>query len=97
MSWSGGYVDAHGATLTDVDAFSARELPAPVLADFRAYASRQGVNVPADGDALLQELLLTNVAYAKWGTEGTYRVYARRDGEVKAAMAGFAQARAMVH
>jgi carboxyl-terminal processing protease len=97
LSWSGGYVDAHAATLTDVDAFSAKELPATVLADFRAYASKQGVAVPPDGDALLQELLLTNIAYAKWGTEGAYRVYARRDGEVKAAMAGFAQARAMVH
>jgi carboxyl-terminal processing protease len=96
LSWSGGYVDAHAATLTDADAFSARELPATVLADFRAYASKQGVVVPADGDALLQELLLTNIAYARWGTEGAYRVYARRDGEVKAALAGFAQARAMV-
>ena len=38
----------------------------------------------------------TNIAYAKWGTEGAYRVYARRDGEVRAAMAGFPQARAMV-
>ena len=96
MSWSGGYVDAHAATLTDADAFSARELPAAVLADFRAYASKQGVDVPADGDALLKELLLTNIAYARWGTEGAYRVYARRDGEVKAALAGFTQARAMV-
>jgi carboxyl-terminal processing protease len=96
MSWSGGYVDAHAATLADADAFSARELPAAVLADFRAYASKQGVTVPADGDALLQELLLTNIAYARWGTEGAYRVYARRDGEVKAALAGFTQARAMV-
>ena len=49
MTWSGGYVDAHGATLTDVDAFSARELPAAALADFRAYAVKQGVSVPPDG------------------------------------------------
>jgi carboxyl-terminal processing protease len=96
MTWSGSYVDAHGATLTDVDAFSARELPAAALADFRAYASKQGVSIPADGDGLLREMLLTSIAYARWGTEGAYRVYARRDGEVRAAMAGFGAARVMV-
>jgi carboxyl-terminal processing protease len=96
MTWSGSYVDAHGATLTDVDAFSARELPAAALADFRAYASKQGVIVPADGDVLLREMLLTSIAYARWGTEGAYRAYARRDGEVRAAMAGFGAARVMV-
>jgi carboxyl-terminal processing protease len=96
MSWSGGYVDAHGATLTDADAFSAHELPAAAVADFRAYASRQGVSVPADGEPTLRELLSTSIAYARWGTEGAYRVIARRDAAVTAATAGFTQARAMV-
>ena len=58
IAWSGGWVDAHAASLTDADAFGARELPAETLADFRAYASKQGASIPADGDPLLRELLV---------------------------------------
>ena len=54
LAWSGGYVDAHAATLGDLGAFSTQGLPAPALADFRAFAAKQGVVVPADGDAQLK-------------------------------------------
>jgi len=92
LTWSGGYVDAHGATLGTVDAFAAHELPSAALADFRAFATRQGVSVPADGDPVLQEMLLRRIAYAKWGTEGVYRVIAQRDPAVRQASAAFARA-----
>jgi carboxyl-terminal processing protease len=95
LAWSGGYVDAHGATLGSPDAFAAHGLPATALSDFRAFAARQGLTVPTDGDALLQEILLRSVAYAKWGSEGVYRVIAQRDAAVTQAVAAFAQAAAL--
>ncbi len=93
MSWSGSYVDANGASLGTLDAFvAAGQLPAASLADFRAYAAKQGVEIPADGDALLQTELREGIAYAKWGSEGAYRVSVSLDREIRQAMAGFAEA-----
>jgi carboxyl-terminal processing protease len=93
LAWSGGYVDAHAAELTDADAFAARELAPATLADFRAFASKQGVSVPVEGDALLRAMLAPSIAYARWGEEGAYRVFARRDPAIRAAAAGFPRAR----
>jgi carboxyl-terminal processing protease len=93
LSWSGSYVDAKGAGLGTLDAFAAAtELPAAALADFRAYASKQGVEVPTDADATLQRELRRGVAYAKWGIEGVYRIDALLDGAVRQAIAGFGDA-----
>jgi carboxyl-terminal processing protease len=91
LSWSGGYVDANAATLTSLERFAASgALPVAALADFRAFAARQGLVVPADADADLQRLLVESVAEAKWGTAGALRVEAmRHDGAVRAAMASF--------
>ena len=92
LAWSGGYVEAHAASLTSLDAFAATgALPAPALADFRAFAARQGVEIPADGDAPLQSLLLESVAQAKWGTEGALRVAAAHDAAVRQAIGAFAR------
>jgi hypothetical protein len=93
LSWSGSYVDSKGAALGTLDAFAAAgSLPASVLSDFRAYAAKQGVDVPADADDLLQRELRIGIAYAKWGTEGAYRVEVKLDGAVQKAMAGFSEA-----
>ena len=73
-----------------------QELPAAALADFRAFAAKQGVAVPIDGDAQLQDVLLRSVAYARWGYEAAYRVIAARDGAVRQAIAGFAKADALL-
>jgi carboxyl-terminal processing protease len=96
IAWSGGYVDAHASSLTSIDAFVAAELPPAVLADFRTFASKQGVVVPADGDAVLQDVLLQSIAYARWGSEGTYRVVAQRDRAVREATAAFDRASALL-
>ena len=93
LSWSGSYVDGKGATLGALDTFAAAgPLPAAVLSDFRAYAAKQGVDVPADADDLLQRELRSGIAYAKWGTEGAYRVEVKADAAVQKAMAGFSEA-----
>ena len=95
LTWSGGYVGAHAASLTSMDTFVTGELPAAALADFRAFASRQGVAIPADGDSLLQDILLQSIAYARWGDEGAYRVVAQRDRAVREAIAAFGRAAAL--
>jgi carboxyl-terminal processing protease len=97
LSWSGGYVEANAATLTSLDRFAAAgSLSTAALADFRAYAARQGVVVPPDADAELQRLLLESVAQAKWGTEGALRVEAMRDPGVRDAIGSFARAAALL-
>jgi len=96
MTWSGGYVDAHASTLTSLDAFAGATLPSAVLADFRAFSSKQGVVIPADGDAQLQDILLQNIAYARWGSEGAYRVVAQRDRAVREATIAFERASALL-
>ena len=93
LSWSGGYVEANAASLASLDAFAARPaLPAAALGDFRAYAARQGVVVPADGDALLGRLLAERVADTRWGSAGAYRVQAAHDAEIREAVASFDKA-----
>lgn len=85
LKWTGGYVSASGAALTSADALAAsRALPAAALAEFRAFATQQGVQIPAgaEADALLQRTLVLAVARVKWGNQGYYRVAAALDPEV---------------
>ncbi|MDB4912599.1 MAG: peptidase [Gemmatimonadetes bacterium] len=92
MSWSGSYIDANRATLTTLDAFMAASLSPATLADFRSFASKQGVDVPADADDVVQQSLRQSIAYAKWGAEGAYRVDVGRDQAIKDAVASFSEA-----
>jgi carboxyl-terminal processing protease len=93
LTWSGGYVEAHGTALSSLESFAATgKLPPAALADFRTYAARQGVVIPADGDDQLQGMLVTSVAEARWGSEGAYRVAALHDTAVREAIASFANA-----
>ena len=95
LAWVGGYVSANAASLTSLDAFlRAPAVPAAAIADFRAFAGRQGVTIPTDGDAdaLLQRVLTRAVAAAKWGDAGEYGVSAKLDTEVTAALRSFDRA-----
>jgi carboxyl-terminal processing protease len=99
LSWVGGYVSANGASLGSLDAFQrAPSVSAAGLTDFRAFASRQGVVIPAgaDADAVLQRVLSGAVAHAKWGDAGAYGVAAMLDPEVKAAVASFQRASSLL-
>ena len=96
LAWSGGYVEAHGAALTDVGAFATRELPREVLADFHAFAAKQGVGIPPEGDALLREMIAASIAYVRWGSAGEHEVMARRDSAVREAATGFDRARELI-
>lgn len=92
LAWSGSYVNAHAAALSDLVAFATHDPPPAALADFRAFAAKQGVVVPADGDALLRDMLATSIAFARWGSAGEYEVIARRDPAIQEAAKGFARA-----
>jgi carboxyl-terminal processing protease len=99
LAWVGGYASAAGARLTTAEALAAApSLPASTLADFRAFAARQGITVPtgADADAWLQQTLVARVAAAKWGDQGFYRVTAALDPEIRAAAQTFDRAAAIL-
>ncbi len=95
LAWVGGYVSAAGARLTSPEALAAAPaLPAPALDDFRAFARKQGITIPAgpEADSWLQGALVLRVASAKWGEAGYYRVVAAIDPEIAAASKAFEQA-----
>jgi carboxyl-terminal processing protease len=98
-SWVGGYVSANGSTLGSLEAFlRAPSVSQAAVADFRTFAGRQGITVPADAesDVVLQRVLAEAVAQAKWGDAGSYRVTALLDSEVRAAVKSFERASALL-
>jgi hypothetical protein len=99
LSWVGGYVSANASALNSLEAFlRAAALPPAALSDFRAFAGRQGVQVPGDAgsEAVLQRVLTTAVARAKWGDPGSYGALAFLDPEVSAAVGSFDRAAAIL-
>ena len=92
--WVGGWVTSNAAAFATVDAIvAAPKLPAGALADFRAFAARQSAALPAGAevDARLERELLLEVARAKWGEPGYFRLAAVLDPQVKDAIAQFAR------
>jgi len=90
--WTNAWVAAHASALTTADALAASpSLPGDALADFRAFAARQGRPVPAGAevDARLTRELLPALAWTKWGDEGYYRMLAVLDPQVTQAVAAF--------
>ncbi len=99
LKWTGGWVSANGASLPSLDAFAANPpVPTSDGAGFRAFAAPTGVAIPADTsiDARLARVLAIDVAYAKWGEAGSYRIAAEIDPEVKAARDAFDRAQAIL-
>jgi carboxyl-terminal processing protease len=95
LSWVGGYVSANSPAFASLDAFlRAPSVPAAAVADFRAFAGRQGVVVPSDAetDATLGRVLAVAVARAKWADIGSYGAEAVLDPEVRAAVKSFDRA-----
>jgi carboxyl-terminal processing protease len=95
LAWSGSYVTSQAAALTSLDDFArSGTLPAAASADFRQFAAKQGVTIPTDAasSAELLHMLVERVAQTRWGAEGSYRVSARQDPEIRQAVASFDRA-----
>ena len=92
--FAAGWVTEQAARYGTLDAFDSA-LPAfdDALAAFRTLAAREGREVPADSAATtrVRRNLLVAVAAAKWGDAGRYRVSARLDPDVQAAIAALAR------
>ena len=99
LKWVSGYLGAHPEALGVLESLARNAaLPEGAAEDFRAFANREGLPVPAgvETDTWLRRALLPLLAEAKWGAPGLYRISAVLDGEVRRAMATFAQAAAIL-
>jgi carboxyl-terminal processing protease len=99
LKWTGGWVTANAASLTSLDALAANpSLPPAGIADFRAFATKNGITIPADSatDAMLQRVLVRTVAGTKWGDEGYYRLAAITSSEMAAARGAFGRAQSIL-
>jgi carboxyl-terminal processing protease len=91
LTWANGYVDRKGATLSTVENLATAPLDAATLAEFRGYASQNGVVVPEDAEssAKLATYLAQEIAFVKFGESGFYTFTALTDPEVAAAIKAF--------
>ena len=99
LKWTGGWVTANVASLSSLDAFAAKPvIPLAAVSDFRSFAARDGIVIPADAesDAMLQRVLVRTVAGTKWGDEGYYRLAAITSPEVAAARGTFDKAQSIL-
>jgi carboxyl-terminal processing protease len=93
--WIGGYLTDNAAAFTTADALAAApRLPAGALAQFRAFAQAQGHSIPegADADRATERMLLREIAGARWGAGGYYRVAVALDDQIGAAVREFQRA-----
>jgi carboxyl-terminal processing protease len=91
LQWVGGYLSGSGADvmLDTLAKYGGVDLAG--VADFRAFAQTRGVQVPNEPPAVAQlaRVLALEVAAAKWGDAGYYRVAAAVDGEIRQAVKAF--------
>ena len=93
--WIGGYLTDNAGAFTTADALAAAaRLPAGALAQFRAFAQAQGHSIPEDAEAdrATERMLLREIAGAKWGAAGYYRVSVALDDQIGAAVREFQRA-----
>ncbi|HEY2375357.1 MAG TPA: S41 family peptidase [Gemmatimonadaceae bacterium] len=99
LKWIGGYVTANGSAIMTLDALAANPtMPAGAIAEFRSFATQQGVMIPAgaDADGQLQRMLARAVGRAKFGDAGYYRIAALVDPTVREAAQEFDRASAIL-
>ena len=99
IKWTGAWVTGNPSALTTLDALAASPaLPAAAASDFRAYALKDSITIPADSasNAMLQRVLVRAVASAKFGDAGYYRLSAVTSGEVALARGAFGKAQSIL-
>ena len=98
LKWVNNYLTTSKQFPT-VEAIAAQEtVGATALADFRAFAARETIIIPAgaEADEVLSRALLQAIAYARFGAPGFYRLTAVHDPELGNAVRAFASAEALL-
>ena len=96
LKWIGGYVSANPTVYASLDRLTQQHaIDAAGIAEFRRFASAQGVAIPqtSDADATLERVLSTAAARSKFGDAGFYRITAALDPEVQIARRAFDEPR----
>jgi len=97
LEWLGGYLPDEGARLTSLDAFIAGDQLSPTaVASLRELAQRRRIDIPADADPVLRQMLRQVVAGGKWGEAGALTYRARWDAQVQRAVESFGRAGALL-
>jgi carboxyl-terminal processing protease len=99
LQWIGAYVTEHRAELGPAETFERNPaLTADAVAQFRQFAVAQGVEIPQapDVDQTMRSMLVRLVAAVAFGEDMYYRVAARMDPQVSAAVASFDRAEAIL-
>ena len=95
LQWVAGHLTANAAAYASIETLAASpRLAPPAIAEFRRFAERQGVSIPAgeEVDRRLERYLLVRIAAAKWGDAGEYRIAAAMDPELRLAVESFEKA-----
>ncbi|MGQ0642015.1 MAG: S41 family peptidase [Gemmatimonadaceae bacterium] len=94
LKWVGGFLSGAGSGVVLDSLARQGTVDAGGIADFRAFAQTRGVDVPNDPTAVarLGRVLALEVAAAKWGDAGYYRVAAAGDPEIQQAVRALEQA-----
>jgi carboxyl-terminal processing protease len=86
------YMASNPTAVQSLDLLAATpRLPDGAIEQFRTFAAKDSLEIPpgAVADSLLQRRLVQELALAKWGPAGLYRMYAVLDPDVKTAEAAF--------
>jgi len=88
LQWVGGYLSGPGSAVALDTIVRRGALDSAAVADFRAFALARGIELPNEETAVarLARVLALEVAAAKWGDAGYYRVAAAADPEIREAV-----------
>jgi carboxyl-terminal processing protease len=92
LRWAGSHIASNAAAYPSLDALAAHPALVPGSLDsFRALAAQHDITIPRDAetDRALERMLVREVAFARWGQSGYYRLRALTDAEVAAAVDRF--------
>jgi carboxyl-terminal processing protease len=95
LSWASGFAGKAGGAFSSIEAIAKPgAIDAAAVADFRAYASTNGVTIPQGSthDDLASRALARSIAFVKFGQPGYYNVLALTDPAVKTSLESFARA-----
>ncbi len=98
VQWVGAYVTANVVRYPSLVEFLGNlRMPPAALLELRSFALGRGIEVPGDPKSaiLLEQGVLEEIGWVKWGEKGLYSVIGRMDPGVQTAVAHFGEAGAL--